>query len=90
MKMIAGNGMLKADGKDVCRVEYKISIKDTAVPKSAGGMIWGSAPDLMSAFTATAVTLVRDDGGFEMKLAITSLSGDGQAQVAVSGSPGPY
>ena len=86
--MLSGYGMLRGDGVDIGRVEYKIRVTESRASKRADGNLWGGLA-AVEAFTASQTTLVREDNGYEMTIVLTHVSGDGEAAFAVSGPPGP-
>ena len=89
MTTLTGTGTLRADGKDIGKISYRILVTQRGPSKSAAGTFSGEPSILTSALDARSTTLVRDDNGFEMKVVLTQVHGDGTGTLAVSGPPGP-
>jgi hypothetical protein len=87
--MLVGTGMLRGDGEDIARIDYKIAISTTARGKSARGTIFGRIDPMLIMLDGRELTIVRDDNGYEMSVIISSANAEGSAQIVVNGDPGP-
>ena len=91
---ISGPAQLRVNGERIGYVEYQVAI--SAAPStarrrvSAEGKIWARPELLDTAFDANKkLSLVREDNGHVMRIAIKSKTEMGSAVIAVKGDPGP-
>lgn len=89
MTSMIGSGTLRADGEDICKIAYHITVRASGALKSANGTFRAEPDAFMAAVSARETTIIRDDNGYEMSVILTNVSPDGSGTLAVNGSPGP-
>lgn len=87
---ISGPAQLRIDGERIGYVEYSVAVTKAKRRFTGEGTIWARPELLTTAFDAKKnVSLLREDTGHVMRIAIKSKTEMGSAMIAVKGSPGP-
>jgi hypothetical protein len=87
---ISGPAQLRVNGERIGYVEYRVAVTKAHKKVSAEGTIWARPELLTTAFEARKnVSLVREDTGHIMRIAIMSKTEMGSALISVKGNPGP-